>query len=509
MATAWHVHQKMGQEACVARLTGRIFDAASGDRLEARVQVVGPNGNTLAPADAMWKVGPGEPFFYSGGEFSLEVPRGLVRVVVERGTEFVPWRHDIEAAKNGTVALEIPLTRWADLPERGWHPGNTHLHYDEKEKDPDRRLRYDSRVEGLRMTAVSILKRWELLYATNKYPPGVLTEYTDTHHYVQCGEETRHNAGAPYSPGYGHVMLLNLRNVVEPVSRGLLVDAFDPDYPPLSYACDDARRQGGLVIWCHNGQGMEAPVAAALGKVDAMNLFDPYWSDVEYDLWYAMLNCGIKLPASTGSDWFVCSANRVYAQSGRGFEYEGWLGAVREGRTFITNGPAIYMTANEVQTGSSVSVQPGDSLDVEVEWQSHYPVERVEIVMSGKVAAARVLPEARGAQTTAYASESTPYSGTISVAVPASHDGWIAARLASSARDSFNQAIWAHTSPVYVATGRRSGPERKESARYFVDRIGEALTWTNRGAKFYTDVQRKEVQDLFRAGQDFYRKLVR
>jgi hypothetical protein len=33
--------------------------------------------------------------------------------------------------------------------------------------------------------------------------------------------------------------------------------------------------------------------------------------------------------------------------------------------------------------------------------------------------------------------------------------------------------------------------------------------WTNTGAKFYTDAQRKEVQDLFRAGQDFYRRLIR
>jgi hypothetical protein len=43
-------------------------------------------------------------------------------------------------------------------------------------------------------------------------------------------------------------MLVNIKNVVAPVSRGVLVDSFDPDYPPLSYACDDTRRQGGIVI---------------------------------------------------------------------------------------------------------------------------------------------------------------------------------------------------------------------------------------------------------------------
>ena len=94
-----------------------------------------------------------------------------------------------------------------------------------------------------------------------------------------------------------------------------------------------------MVIWCHNGRGMEAPVAAALGKVDAFNLFDPNWMDAEYDIYYKMLDAGIRLPASTGSDWFISSANRVYAQTGGPFEHEPWFDALKRGRTFITNGP--------------------------------------------------------------------------------------------------------------------------------------------------------------------------
>ena len=90
-----------------------------------------------------------------------------------------------------------------------------------------------------------------------------------------------------------------------------------PTILPLCFCCDEARDQGGIVIWCHNGRGMEAPIAAALGKLDAFNLFDPFWMDPEYDLWYKLLNCGISLPASTGTDWFVCSNNRVYVNTKR------------------------------------------------------------------------------------------------------------------------------------------------------------------------------------------------
>jgi hypothetical protein len=152
-----------------------------------------------------------------------------------------------------TRILDLGLDRWSTLDDEGWHPGNTHLHCDENEGRRDDRLRLDPCVEKLRMTAVSILKRRDLQYVSNKYAPGVLTDFSSEHHHVQCGEETRHNAEDPWSIGYGHVMLLNLETFVQPVSRGVLVDAFDPDYPPLSYACDHARRQGGLVIWCHNG----------------------------------------------------------------------------------------------------------------------------------------------------------------------------------------------------------------------------------------------------------------
>ncbi|MGF1616565.1 MAG: CehA/McbA family metallohydrolase [Acidimicrobiia bacterium] len=479
----------------MGRLIGEIRDASTGELVEARVQVIGPDGQPTGPDGSMWKRGPGEPFFYSGGHFSVEVPRGYSRVLVERGTEFSPWREAVEVGSHG-VAIDVQLERWGNLPERGWHPGNTHIHYDELETDPDRRLLYDSRVENLRMTAVSILQRGGLPYATNRYPPGVLTEFTDTHHYVQSGEETRHNhdPNRPYDPGYGHVMLLNIRNIVDPVSSGLLVDAFSPDYPPLSYACDNAAGQDGLVIWCHNGLGMEAPVAAALGKVHAMNLFDPFWTDVEYGFWYHMLNCGIRLPASSGSDWFVSSANRVYALSGETFSYETWLAAVREGRTFITNGPALFVEVGGASPGETIEAQCGTDASVRVEWQSHYAVERVEVVVNGNV---RKAWNPRG----------DCRAGSRETVVTIDSDSWVAARLSSGRRDSFGHPLWAHSSPVYISAGGRPPPSRGNSARYFTERIDESMEWVRQKGKFYSDAQRNEVLDLHAAGREYYRNM--
>ena len=64
------------------KIVGEIRDAATGEIVQARVQVLSPNGENLAPPEAMWKVGPGEPFFYSDGKFSLESTRPLSSVIV-------------------------------------------------------------------------------------------------------------------------------------------------------------------------------------------------------------------------------------------------------------------------------------------------------------------------------------------------------------------------------------------------------------------------------------------
>ncbi|MEO2004627.1 MAG: CehA/McbA family metallohydrolase, partial [Candidatus Poribacteria bacterium] len=316
-----------------------------------------------------------------------------------------------------------------------------------------------------------------------------------THHVVDSGEESRHNVRRG-GFGYGHVMFLRIRNLVDPVSRGDLVSDFDPDYPPLCFACDDARDQDGIVLWCHNGQGMEAPVAAALGKLDAFNLFDPYWCDPEYDIWYRLLNCGIRLPASTGTDWFICSNNRVYVQTEDEFSYDSWLDGLRAGRTFITNGPALFLSVDGVAPGSELpSPVAGKRTPITVTWRSFHPLRQVEVVHNGRVVGA-VKPHADGQRDASY-----------SVDVALEGDGWVAARGYGDARDSFGHAVFAHTSPVYVGSG--VAPRAAESAGYFVRALDEAVAWVATVGKFTGDAQREEVTELFLRGRAEYAALLR
>ena len=129
-----------------------------------------------------------------------------------------------------------------------------------------------------------------------------------------------------------------------------------------------------------------------------------------------------------------------------------------------------------------------------IKWESHYPVTRVEMLFNGKVVAHKYLPDG-----------ST--HGHLETDVNLDYDGWLAARLSSNSRDSFFQPIFAHTSPVYVKTGVQS-PEMNTSASWFVESIENSLDWVRTKGKFYTDVQRREVVDLFLQGQEVYRGML-
>jgi hypothetical protein len=475
-------------------LHGIVSDGFSGQPVAAKVHALDSRGQPAYPLDALHKVGSGLNGFYTAGEFTLDVPVGVTTLLAERGTEYVPFERTVHVNAGAATDVHIPLQRWMELPARGWYPGNTHVHYDQNETRPDDRLHLDPQVHDLRVTIVSILQRGDIPYAINKYPVGLLNDFSTAHHIVDCGEETRHNREA-WEIGYGHVIFLNLKEVVQPLSRGLLVREGDPDYPPLCYACDEARRQGGLAIWCHNGIGMEAPVASALRKLDAFNLFDPCWMSPEYEIWYQMLNCGLELPASTGSDWFISSNNRVYVHLDDPFSYQAWIKGLQSGRTFITNGPALFLKVNGHPPGAWLDIRLGSIAECEVSWRSHFPVQQVELMAQGQIVAARSFPE--GSQ-----------EGEWRIPHMVNSDGWLAARLFGMHRDSFSQPIFAHTSPVWLRAGQVP-QARAASARYFVDALDRACDWVQTVGRYSDDRQRAEVLALMHEGQAVFAKMLR
>jgi hypothetical protein len=476
-------------------LHGRILDRDTGRPLAARVQVLDSTGALRSPAGSLQKYGTGEPYFYADGSFEVDLASGQADIVIERGVEYHPLRQVVTVPQHGTLELDLPLQRWARLAEQGWYAGNTHVHYDQHETRPLERLALDPRVEDLPVFVVSVLKRRELAYASNVFPIGRHALSTPEH-VIDVGEESRHNQ-EPWDIGYGHIMLINIRQLVEPMSRGVLVDDASPDYPPLIDACDETHGQGGVVLWCHNAEGMEAPVAAILRRLDGINLFDPWWTDPDYDVWYRLLNCGVRLPASTGSDWYLCSSNRVYTDVGTTFSYDRWLAALRAGRTFITDGPVLklqvagHAPSHDVLDFSALA----GTVEVVVEWEGTLPVDRVEIVRDGAVAYAHLNAD-------------RALAGRLVTTLDVSEAGWIAARCWGSQRTSYAHPLWAHTSPVYLRDRPVTAIVHAASTA-FIEQIGRARDWIATRARFDEAAHRDRLFQLYEEGRAAFERLSR
>ena len=105
----------------------------------------------------------------------------------------------------------------------------------------------------------------------------------------------------------------------------------------------------------------ELPVDLALGQIDAVDVFSqhPEWPSL--DLWYRLLNCGLKCPISAGTDASLNSktaaipgGSRVYVRTDGELTYESWLQNLKRGRTFATNGPLVEFRVDGKQPGEDL-----------------------------------------------------------------------------------------------------------------------------------------------------------
>src|SRR3990172_7455165 len=80
------------------------------------------------------------------------------------------------------------------------------------------------------------------------------------------------------------------------------------------------------------------------------------------EIWYRLLNCGFRLPAGAGTDAFPNFASlrgppglvRVFVRTGAPLDHRRWLAGIREGRTFVTNGPLLEFTLSGREIGDAI-----------------------------------------------------------------------------------------------------------------------------------------------------------
>jgi hypothetical protein len=479
-----------------AVIRGALRDGATGRPIAAKIRVTNRwSGEAYLPASAI-KTMPQRTqrsvrhYFYARGAYEVAVPPGAYQIEVVRGICHDAVRTTIEVGAGATHVRDFSVPALRDLQASSWYSGNTHTHYHlELDENPDDRLRLVPPAEALDVSVISYLIRNDAPYISNRYPIGRLPQFSRDGTLVDMGEEARNNS-TPYGAGYGHCLFLNIPHLVEPVSTGLLSrDGKAPDFPTLSMLCAEAKRIGGTTVWCHNGSGMETPVAIALGVVDAYNLADG--GEANYENYYRYLNCGFRLPVSSGTDWWIYDHNRVFAQVEGPFTYDSWLAGLRAGRTFVSNGPLLELTVNGKGPGAVLDVSA--PLKVATRAISRLPFDRLDIVLDGAVVAEQ--------------SVRNQWEAKLEAEIPIERSGWIASRVTSGSKTHAGYTVFTHSSPVYFNV-QGTPSRRAEAAGKFVDEIEGAISFIRKKYRFASEADKALALGRFEQGKSYYAKLV-
>jgi len=458
-----------------------IVDDGTGTEIPARVRVRDRSDSDHVPPDLAVIPIAQDRWFACPGRVRLAVPTGTVSIRVERGPEFCPVVQTVRVGTGKTLRHTVRLRRWTNMREHGYVSGENHLHV------PATQLPAMLAAEDLDFGTtlswwngpkpdIASGETWlqDLHYANETMPSSV------------CDAEVEHSWGAVY--------LIGLRRPVDIASDGQR-----SNLPFVKFA----RTHRALVCY-QAGWSREVLVDALLGYVDVVNVcnnnfhrhkfqprrrysnllnvdgFPDYPNTPEgmirmnFETYYRLLNCGLRLAAGAGSATGAKSTpvgyNRAYVRAGENPTLPEFLEAWRQGRSFVTNGPMIFLrTYQNHRPGDTIALpSEGQTISLHVTARSQQPLRSLELVINGRVVGRAEIGADQG-------------QAELNLSVPIEQGCWIAARcieqdqlLSEEQLSRYHRSgslpeepcrlRFAHTSPIYVTVDGR-GPYVPSSVR--------------------------------------------
>jgi TolB protein len=442
--------------------TGRLVIRSEnrGQRVPVRVNVLDASGHPVIPeTGAVRSEGQhGRVFFYSDGKIELIAPAGRVTISVVHGFETAERVEIVEVRPDLTTRVTLETVHLWDASAHGWFAGDNHFHlnYGGTYRLEPEDILPDLRAEGIDV-AYPLLANLH-----NRFLQQGLWgwEYSDGP-IIRFGQEVR-------SHFLGHLQLLGVGELFWPWVWGPGYQVYSGDDRPNAVALRHARAQGGLGGYVHPLE-VENPLTpetassvpigfvadAVLGEVDVIEL-GCLWSDEigTAALWHQILNLGIPLAASAGSDvmnnyyrTMAIGASRVYVKPTGDLTAESYLDALKKGRSFVSTGPMLEFEVGGMEPGQ-VTMSDEDIVSWTLSVHSALPYDRVQIFVNGTaIQTLEGSPEAG----------SRHYEG--SVTVPPG--GWITARVLgrNSGWPALDSYLYAETSPVWFGAVGSTDPD--------------------------------------------------
>ena len=405
------------------------------------------------------------------GTFSINLPPGTYSLVVERGKEYLPVHMSLDVKASTYLAHTIVLHRWIDMAARGWFSADMHVHRSLSD--------LPALMEAEDLSVAIPITRWKTMQEVHHDP--------SLSHYLSAADDE-----GIFHPGENRFFPV-LNEEVEPRASALLASFLGKDGVGLTYPLStfglSTQAKGG-VSDSEKATSLELPALAAVGACQTVGVANNHlwrsgsfaaawgaWPDrmlrpyphtclgfvhAGFDMYATLLDMGFPLKLSAGSASGVHPVppgwSRIYVHSKVPLTPRSWLDALKEGRSFVTTGPMLFLRVNgkepgEVVRGTNFPVK----LHATVEMFSLKPVTRAEIVLNGS-AHTIVLTPVKESQ--------YRYTGALDLTTNSS--AWIAARW-SAARALGCDA--AHTSPIYFWDGDKPIPLKRAEAEILLDRV--------------------------------------
>jgi hypothetical protein len=372
--------------------------------------------------------------YFVSQPFSIALPAGRWRLAVARGIEYLPVFEEFTIKPGEVRNRTIDLRRWEHMAARGWYSGDDHVHFPRTQPWHDEFLLTWAQAEEVYVSSTVQQRTLQSLTFPQGEPEGYRVQRGD--YVLQSGQEDPSTA----IQELGHTLALNIKKPVYDLSRFHLYDVM----------FDGVHAQGGLTGYAHiawapewyrrNPRNPHATWDSTLnviqGRLDFFEVLQ--FRLLGLDDYYDFLSMGIKLTASAGSDMPWASSlgeSRVYVYTGRPFTADGWFRAFDQGRTFVTNGPMLSLTANGAGPGEDVNVRGNGTVRIRARAWAPPAIgspKTLEVISQGTVIRS--------------ANSSNPDDGDLRLEfdLPGRQSRWIAAKVTTH-----NGGV-AHTSPVYV-----------------------------------------------------------
>lgn len=363
--------------------------------------------------------------FYINQTYQKRLPVGTYHIVVSRGLEYQFATKTVEIEANKESVTSIKLSRFLNMPAKGWYSGDPHIHVARPHESDNKVLLAIAQAEDLHVANImqmgNVAKSYYHQYAWGKNGQKINGDYA-----LVPGQED------PRTRRMGHTLHLNLKAPVRNPKR----------YYLYNEVFDAVHSQGGLSGYAHggfagNGWGLDLP----FGIIDFMEILEMGTSHSER--WFKALNLGYKISPTSGSDYphqdQVIGSVRTYVQTGESHNPQAWFDGLKAGMVFVTNGPLLSLAINGQGIGSELNVDLGENIVIEATAYLNPDIdqlEKLELIQQGTVIAE--VTSGRGEQKLKLIHKLKAIKGA-----------WFVVRAAGKKKKKYG-SIMAYSAPIYM-----------------------------------------------------------